>query len=66
MQIKLYFRYFETGIYEGFFRANWKDLFSDVLSEFNISKCFIISIYNNWDILAVQKRRLEFQKGKFC
>ncbi|XP_066914875.1 uncharacterized protein [Clytia hemisphaerica] len=56
---QLYLRSFETGVYQGFIQNNWKTLFNDIITKFKIKHCNIVSIYNTWDVLAAQHRRIE-------
>ena len=41
----------------------WKTLFNDLISTHKIDNCFIMKIYNDWDINAANYRRTDSKKG---
>ena len=56
----LYFRCFESGVYDGFFKSNGDVLFRSLVEQYGITAVVYEHVYNNWDVTACKR-----SKGRF-
>eukprot|EP00111_Clytia_hemisphaerica_P020286 TCONS_00059785-protein len=58
----LYLRCFERGLCNNFLKSNWRIIFKELVEMHDIQDCFILHIFNDWDVMAAYNHRISKSK----
>ena len=65
MLLSLCHRYFESGVFRGFFKSHGTALFTPLLEPLNVENVYYIAICSDWDIETCLNDQISGNSGIF-